>query len=74
MEYRENIESNNLDKFTKNYIINWGKRDKASNELKDKFDIKIPHIQQLVLNLSGWQSAKSKYFKMDICKFKYINC
>ena len=57
MEYRENIESNNLDKFI-NYIINWGKRDKVSNELKDKFDIKIPHIQQLVLNLAEAISKK----------------
>ena len=68
MEYRENIESNNLDKFTKNYIINWGKRDKASNELKDKFDIKIPHIQQLVLNLSGGNQQK-----VSISKWIYAN-
>ena len=68
MEYRENIESNNLDKFTKNYIINWGKRDKVSNELKDKFDIKIPHIQQLVLNLSGGNQQK-----VSISKWIYAN-
>ena len=68
MEYRENIESNNLDKFTKNYIINWSKRDKVSNELKDKFDIKIPHIQQLVLNLSGGNQQK-----VSISKWIFAN-
>ena len=36
--------------------------------MKDKFDIKIPHIQQLVLNLSGGNQQK-----VSISKWIYAN-
>ena len=68
MEYRENIESNNLDKFSKNFLLNKKKRDDVSEELKHKFDIKIPNIQQIVLNLSGGNQQK-----VAISKWIYAN-
>ena len=68
MEYRENIESNNLDKFSKNFIINKSKRDSVAEDLKIKFDIKIPNIDHLVLNLSGGNQQK-----VSISKWIYAN-
>ena len=68
MEYRENIESNNLDKFSKNFIINKSKRDSVAEDLKIKFDIKIPKIDHLVLNLSGGNQQK-----VSISKWIYAN-
>ena len=68
MEYRENIESNNLEKFSKNFIINKLKRDSVSEDLKIKFDIKIPKIDHLVLNLSGGNQQK-----VSISKWIYAN-
>ena len=68
MEYRENIESNNIEKFTKNLILSRKKRDSVSEQLKNKFDIKIPSIQQIVLNLSGGNQQK-----VSISKWIYSN-
>ena len=67
MEYRENIESNNLDKFSKNFIINKSKRDSVAEDLKIKFDIKIPNIDHLVLNLSGVIKQKLMLLKKLFC-------